>query len=108
MEMKGRRMISLNDFTTNEIEEIVDVALEISEDITGYGRVLEGCIMGALFYEASTRTRLSFESAMLRSSSQATVLLPHPGTIRGSWLNMGEAPISTILSSGSPGSGSML
>ncbi len=66
MEMKGRRMISLNDFTTNEIEEIVDVALEISEDITGYGRVLEGCIMGALFYEASTRTRLSFESAMLR------------------------------------------
>jgi len=66
MELKGKKMVSLNEFTTNEIEEIVDVALEMSEDITGYGRLLEGYIMGALFYEASTRTRLSFESAMLR------------------------------------------
>jgi len=66
MELKGRKMVSLNEFTTNEIEEIVDAALEISTDITGYGKLLQGYIMGALFYEASTRTRLSFESAMLR------------------------------------------
>lgn len=66
MKLDGRSLISLNDFTTSEIEGIVDIALEIGKDQRSYGDVLAGYVMGALFYESSTRTRLSFESAMLR------------------------------------------
>ena len=66
MDLKGRNLVSLNEFTTSEIEGIVDVAIEMSGDITRYGDMLDGHILGALFYEASTRTRLSFESAVLR------------------------------------------
>jgi len=66
MDLKGRNLVSLNEFTTSEIEGIVDVAIEMSGDITRYGAMLDGHILGALFYESSTRTRLSFESAVLR------------------------------------------
>ena len=66
MDLKGRSLVSLNEFTTSEIEGIVDVALEMSGNMRKYGTLLQGDIMGALFYESSTRTRLSFESAILR------------------------------------------
>lgn len=66
MDLSGRNLVSLNDLETSEIARIMDVALEISGDIRKHGDLLSGHIMAALFFEASTRTRLSFESAMQR------------------------------------------
>jgi aspartate carbamoyltransferase catalytic subunit len=59
-----RHLISIADLTNEEIEEIF--ALADSADTLRADRPAAGRIMATLFYEPSTRTRLSFESAMQR------------------------------------------
>ncbi len=59
-------LISIHDLTREDIDLILKTAAEM-ERLTGqWGRLLQGRIMACLFFEPSTRTRLSFESAMLR------------------------------------------
>jgi aspartate carbamoyltransferase catalytic subunit len=60
-----RHLISIADLTNDEIEEIFSLA-DRAESLRAE-RALAGRIMATLFYEPSTRTRLSFESAMQRS-----------------------------------------
>lgn len=62
--LKGRDIISLRDLTRDEIELILDTADRL--DSRSSYDLLKGKIMASLFFESSTRTRLSFESAMLR------------------------------------------
>lgn len=62
--LKGRDIISLRDMTRQEMELIFDAA-DVLDRRKSYD-LLRGKIMAALFFETSTRTRLSFESAMLR------------------------------------------
>lgn len=66
MERPGKRdLITIEDLSNQEIEEIFDLADRIAEN--RYDRdLLSGKIMATLFYEPSTRTRLSFEAAMQR------------------------------------------
>lgn len=66
--MKKRDLITVADLSDQEIEEIFDLAdTMVALDRTGpEPRVYTGKIMATLFYEPSTRTRLSFESAMQR------------------------------------------
>ena len=59
-----RSLISIADLTNDEIEEIF--LLADGADKLRADRVASGQIMATLFYEPSTRTRLSFESAMQR------------------------------------------
>jgi aspartate carbamoyltransferase catalytic subunit len=59
----GRDIISIRDFMREEIEYILDKADEISHNPKP---LLEGKTLGLLFFEPSTRTRLSFEVAMKR------------------------------------------
>ncbi|NLM04483.1 MAG: aspartate carbamoyltransferase [Clostridiales bacterium] len=66
MNLQGRHFIDPNDFTLEEIQSILDLGLEIYKNPLEYDDICKGKIMGTLFYEPSTRTRLSFESAMLR------------------------------------------
>ena len=61
-----RHLISPLDLTVEELDEILDLAGDIEANPSKYARACEGKILGTLFYEASTRTRLSHESAMLR------------------------------------------
>jgi aspartate carbamoyltransferase catalytic subunit len=70
-----RHIISINDLTNKEIETIFEVAQgflrELADDNVSYriGRstgIASKYILASLFCEPSTRTRLSFESAMLR------------------------------------------
>ncbi|GBE18077.1 aspartate carbamoyltransferase catalytic chain [archaeon BMS3Abin16] len=63
MDFRGRDIISIRDFNRDEIEYILDKALEMA----GEGApLMAGRILGLLFFEPSTRTRLSFEVAMKR------------------------------------------
>ena len=64
----NRDLISIEDLSDREIEEIFALADEMLPERRGdkHARALSGKIMATLFYEASTRTRLSFESSMQR------------------------------------------
>jgi aspartate carbamoyltransferase catalytic subunit len=64
--LKGRHLIDPMDFSLGEIDEILDLADKIIENPGLYANVCKGNILATLFYEPSTRTRLSFETAMLR------------------------------------------
>jgi len=54
------------DFTTTELDRLFDLANDIEANPQKYARICSGKIMATCFYEPSTRTRLSFESAMVR------------------------------------------
>jgi aspartate carbamoyltransferase catalytic subunit len=64
--LKGRHLIEPGDFTLDELESIFQLADEIIADQDAYIDLCKGKILASLFYEPSTRTRFSFESAMLR------------------------------------------
>jgi len=54
------------DFSVEELDKVLNLANDIEKNPEKYAHVCDGKIMATLFYEPSTRTRLSFESAMLR------------------------------------------
>ena len=66
MEFKGRDIISIEDFTQQEINHILDVTKSMEPLAKGGSDLLKGKILATLFFEPSTRTRLSFETAMLK------------------------------------------
>jgi aspartate carbamoyltransferase catalytic subunit len=66
MEFKNRDIISIQDFSQQEINRILDVSRSMEPIATKGSDMLKGKILATLFYEPSTRTRLSFESAMLK------------------------------------------
>ena len=66
MTLKGRNLVSPDDLSTPEIFEIMELAQDIIKSSDNYSDVCKNKILGTLFFEPSTRTRLSFEAAMLR------------------------------------------
>lgn len=60
-----RHLIDPLDLTVEEIEQLLDVANQIEANPQRYAHACEGKKLATLFYEPSTRTRLSFEAAML-------------------------------------------
>jgi len=66
LEFQGRDIISIEDFSREEINYVLSIA-KTMESIAKIGsNMLKGKILATLFYEPSTRTRLSFEAAMLK------------------------------------------
>ncbi len=61
-----RNLISIHDLVRDDIELILDQAAAMESVAIKRSKALSTKIMACLFFEASTRTRLSFESAMLR------------------------------------------
>ena len=61
-----RHLISIDDLSLSEMEALFRRAQEFEGDLSAWPDLCRGKIAATLFYEASTRTRLSFESAMLR------------------------------------------
>ena len=59
-----RNLISILDLTTGEIEELIKVAMDIIADPVKYSEKCRYKKLATLFFEPSTRTRLSFEAAM--------------------------------------------
>lgn len=64
--LTGKHLIDPQDLTVEEQEAIFKLAEEIIENPEEYTHLCEGKVLACLFYEPSTRTRLSFETAMLR------------------------------------------
>lgn len=62
--MKNRNLVSINDYSRDEIIKILDMAEEFEKHPVQ--DVLKGKVIASLFFEPSTRTRLSFESAVQR------------------------------------------
>ncbi len=59
-----RSLIDITDLTENELEDLIRTAEDIMENPEKYSEKCKGKILATLFFEPSTRTRLSFESAM--------------------------------------------
>ena len=61
-----RHLMSPLDFSVEELEQLMNLANDIERNPKKYAHACDGKILATLFYEPSTRTRLSFESAMIR------------------------------------------
>jgi len=82
LEFEGRDVISVKDFSRNEINYIIKVAKSMEPVAAKSSDLLKGKILATLFYEASTRTRLSFEAAMQK--------------LGGSSIGFAEAEIASV------------
>lgn len=60
-----RNLISILDLSVEEIDHLIEVADDIVENHSEYEEICKGKKLATLFFEPSTRTRLSFEAAML-------------------------------------------
>lgn len=80
--MKGRDVISILDFERRELEQLFDLTDEIRRSPRAFSEELKGYIMATAFFEPSTRTRLSFQTAMLR--------------LGGSYIDLGELERSSV------------
>ena len=68
----NRHILATKNFTKPELAEILRVATAMEQTVLGQGRgtILSDKILATLFFEQSTRTRLSFETAMFRLGGQ--------------------------------------
>ena len=66
MEPRIRHLVSIDDLSLAEILGLFEHAQAFGNDLRAWSHLCPGLIAASLFYEPSTRTRLSFESAMLR------------------------------------------
>ncbi len=64
MEFQGRDIISIEDFSREEVDYILEKSKTMEPIATSSSELLKGKILATLFFEPSTRTRLSFETAM--------------------------------------------
>jgi aspartate carbamoyltransferase catalytic subunit len=71
VKFKGRDIISIKDFAREEIDYMLNIANAMEPVAKSGSTMLQGKILATLFYESSTRTRLSFESAMHRLGGTA-------------------------------------
>lgn len=66
MNLKGRNLLNSVDFSTDELYSVILLAEKIKNNPEKYSQIAKGKVMASLFFESSTRTRLSFEAAMTR------------------------------------------
>ncbi|NLP30999.1 MAG: aspartate carbamoyltransferase [Clostridiales bacterium] len=64
--LKSRNLIEPMDLSVEELDEIFDLAEEIIKKPSEYSNICAGNLLATLFFEPSTRTRISFEAAMLK------------------------------------------
>jgi aspartate carbamoyltransferase catalytic subunit len=82
LNFEGRDIISIKDFSREEIDHVFRSSRSMEPVVSEGSEVLRGKILATLFFEASTRTRLSFESAMHR--------------LGGSTIGFAEAEIASV------------
>jgi aspartate carbamoyltransferase catalytic subunit len=90
--LKDRHLIQPGDFTVGELQGLFELADQIMESPEKYMDTCRGKLLATLFYEPSTRTRFSFEAAMLRLGGE-TIGFSEPGS---SSVSKGESIGDTI------------
>lgn len=85
-------LVTIDDLTNEEIEDVLDLAQEMQKDLRGFPALASGHIMASLFFEPSTRTRGSFESAMKRLGGNTITT----SDIRSSSMEKGESLADTV------------
>jgi aspartate carbamoyltransferase catalytic subunit len=90
--IKGRSLIGPDDFSVAELDGLFELAERIKKDKDYLRQSCRGRLLAALFFEPSTRTRLSFEAAMLRLGG-STLGFAEPGSSSAS---KGESLADTI------------
>ncbi|GHV83537.1 aspartate carbamoyltransferase [Spirochaetia bacterium] len=88
----GRNLIEPTDLTVDELEELFALTARIKADKEFLRQSCRGRLLASLFFEPSTRTRLSFEAAMLRLGG-STLGFAEPGSSSAS---KGESLADTI------------
>jgi len=73
-DFKGKHFISMGDYSRAQLDYILDVADEMVELEKQGSDMAHGKVLASLFWEPSTRTRLSFESAMFRLGGNVTTV----------------------------------
>ena len=107
-------LIDIMQLSTQEIDELVKTGCDIMEHPAEYAHKCDGKILATLFFEPSTRTRLSFESAMLSLGGQvlgfssASQLLRLQGRERGGHHPGGQLPTADIIAMRHPKEGAPL
>ncbi len=91
---KGRDILSIRDFSRGDIEMILKYARKMAPIAEGVksSRSLDGRILASLFFEPSTRTRLSFESAMIRLGGKVLGF----SSVEGTSVQKGETLADTV------------
>ena len=87
-----RHLIDITDLTVDEVKEILDLADDMMANRAKYTDRLHGKILATLFYEPSTRTQMSFQTAMLRLGGRI-IGFDNPGN---SSVSKGESLKDTI------------
>lgn len=90
--LRGRDVISVLDFERSELESVfeeADLMLRALEEGRGLS-VLEGYVMATAFFEPSTRTKLSFQTAMLRLGGSYIDLPPEHASSRAKGENLAD------------------
>jgi aspartate carbamoyltransferase catalytic subunit len=64
--MEGKSLLSINDITNDQIYGLFDLAKALEPWNRSMVKIMEGNVMSSLFFQPSTRTRMSFETAMHR------------------------------------------
>jgi len=82
LEFKGRDIVSIKDFSRKEIDYLLNRSQDMEPMARKGSDMLKGKILATLFFEPSTRTRLSFEAAMLK--------------LGGSTIGFAEAEIASV------------
>lgn len=92
--LKNKDILHGNQFTRKEIEAILKTAAEMERELKQKSslNLLKGKILATLFFEPSTRTRLSFEAAMQRLGGGAISM----GSVESSSVAKGETLVDTI------------
>jgi ornithine carbamoyltransferase len=72
--MKQTNLISLRDYSPDDLEEIFDLAARVKAEPQAYGGVLQGKTLAMIFQKPSTRTRVSFEVGMFELGGKALFL----------------------------------
>lgn len=80
MNLAGRSLVVIDDLSKQEIEAVFALADETSGSMQKYANACQGKIMASLFFEPSTRTRMSFEAAMHRLGGQVISVMDMENT----------------------------
>lgn len=87
MSFNHTHLLNTKQFQKSDLERIIHISHNIEDNPSHYQDILKGRILSTLFYEPSTRTRISFEAAMLKLGGS---VISNPGMVQFSSVSKGE------------------